>query len=190
MTNNINGNGARYHLELLMAKNFVKKLTKLLETNSSINIFVSSARNMPKFQVITEGSQQWYECYLHYIPTMIDEMTSNKLSRNDAINILISIEEKIQHEIYNVQTQIHNEFLEASNYLKTIITYLKSCSRAGKVDDKIGDFIDKMPKFNYIGGNRVITCINQLCSREIGISEAIIRIQEVERSINAALRTV
>ena len=94
------------------------------------------------------------------------------------------------HEIYNVQTQIHNEFLEASNYLKTIITYLKSCSRAGKVDDKIGDFIDKMPEFNYIGGNRVITCINQLCSREIGISEAIIRIQEVERSINAALRTV
>ena len=93
MTNNINGNGARYHLELLMAKNFVKKLTMLLETNSSINIFVSSARNMPKFQVITEGSQQWYECYLHYIPTMIDEMTSNKLSRNDAINILISIED-------------------------------------------------------------------------------------------------
>lgn len=190
MAKNIVKTGQKFHLELLVAKNYINTLIKLLENYSTNQPFISKAKCFPKFQVITEGSKYWCKCDFDELIIVISNLKSNKISRSEAIPILYWIQNQIQSEIIDVNAKIHKEFMVASNYVNDVINYLESCKDSGNNIDEIGMYKNKMPKFNYIGDKQITIYINLLCSGKIEISEAITALQKIEKAFNSALRTI
>lgn len=187
MTINFNGNGRKFHKEVLAVLDFTRKLINTLESNSSTKQFVSMSQHMPKLEILTCDTNEWYICHLDLLKFTIDEVSKKKMKKNEAIYNLRIVEDSVQHELNSVETQIHNEFVSARAYVQKIIDSLATCNVNTNLQKKIGIYAKTMPNFNFLVGDRIITCVRQVCTGEIGISEAIKQLQEVERKIDSEL---